>query len=472
MDGHEASALRSLLVARSFAPITIALPAGPRPRTSRRFAFDMFFLRPPMYVSSTSTGPGNGLSFPSVKPSRMRCIRNHAPFDGGPMETPSPGGRGCRRWGARLLFRHFGAVVWEAPGNATILVATRGRSRKMFGRARRRTSPIPALGAAVALLGLSGGALAEGMPVKIGFATVQDPQHRIGEILADRLNKRSGGKLAARIFPGGQLGKIARMIEGIQLGTQELLIAPPGFLVGHNAAFQVPDAPGVFKDVWHAHRALNDPAFREPYSKLALGTGIRVLSLYVYGPTSFASLRPIRTLDDFKGKKIRVLASKMETALVGKLGATGVPMSYIEVLPGLSRKTIDGVRSSIIVMGGSKFFTVTKYITVVESGQIPSAIFASEAWLKKLPADLLKLVVDTTSGMGDECTRIGLEFGARAEKLWKDNGAEVIRLSAADQAEFMNRVRTLGDDFLGKHDNPQVREMYGLLKASIKRNEK
>ena len=87
-----------------------------------------------------------------------------------------------------------------------------------------------------------------------------------------------------------------------------------------------------------------------------------------YGPTSFASLRPIRTLDDFKGRKIRVLASKMETALVGKLGATGVPMSYIEVLPGLSRKTIDGVRSSIIVMGGSKFFTVTKYITVVESG--------------------------------------------------------------------------------------------------------
>ncbi len=342
----------------------------------------------------------------------------------------------------------------------------------MFDRARRWTSSIPALGAAVALLGLSGGALAEGMQVKIGFATVQDPQHRIGEILADRLNKRSGGKLAARIFPAGQLGKIARMIEGIQLGTQELLIAPPGFLVGHNAAFQVPDAPGVFKDVWHAHRALNDPAFREPYSKLALGTGIRVLSLYVYGPTSFASLRPIRTMDDFRGKKIRVLASKMETALVGKLGATGVPMSYIEVLPGLSRKTIDGVRSSIIVMGGSKFFTVTKYITVVESGQIPSAIFASEAWLKKLSPDLLKLVVDTTGEMAEECTKIGLEFGARAEKLWKDNGAEVIRLSAADQADFMNRVRTLGDDFLGKHDNPQVRDMYGLLKASIKRNEK
>ena len=77
----------------------------------------------------------------------------------------------------------------------------------MFGRAQRRTGPIPALGAAVALLGLSGGALAEGMAVKIGFATVQDPQHRIGEILAERLNERSGGKLAARISPRRPAGK-------------------------------------------------------------------------------------------------------------------------------------------------------------------------------------------------------------------------------------------------------------------------
>ena len=98
----------------------------------------------------------------------------------------------------------------------------------------------------------------------------------------------------------------------------------------------------------------------------------------VYGPTSFASKKPIRTLADFKGKKIRVLATKMESTLVGKFGAAGVPIPYTEVLPALQRGTIDAVRSSIIVMGGSKFFTVIKSITVVESGMIPSAVTGNE----------------------------------------------------------------------------------------------
>ena len=311
---------------------------------------------------------------------------------------------------------------------------------------------------------------AQKFDMKIGFATINDPQHAIAELLAQEMPKMTGGRINARVFPAGQLGKIARMIEGLQLGTQEILIAPPGFLVGLNAAFQVPDAPGVFDDVWHAHRSLTDAKFRAPYSKLALGTGIRVLALYIYGPTSFASVSPIRSLDDIKGKKVRVLATKMESELVGQFGGTGVPMPYVEVLPALQRKTIDAVRSSIIVMGGSKFFTVTKYITVVESGMIPSAVFASERWLKKLPADLRSTVIGKIRGMERRFTEIGLEFGAKAEKLWKDNGAEVIRLSAADQKAFMTKVRPLGDKFLGA--NPKTKGMYGVLKASIERNRK
>ena len=105
-------------------------------------------------------------------------------------------------------------------------------------------------------------------------------------------------------------------------------------------------------------------------------------SMYVYGPTSFASKKPIRTLADFKGKKIRVLATKMESTLVGKFGTVGVPIPYTKVLPALHRGTIDAVCSSIIVMGGSKFFTVTKSITVVESGMIPSVVMLSDIWTK------------------------------------------------------------------------------------------
>ncbi len=325
------------------------------------------------------------------------------------------------------------------------------------------------MGAAVALsvVGFATGAAAQ-MDIKIGYATINDPQHAVAQEIQKRIDGKMGFKV--RYFPAGQIGKIPRMIEGLQFGTLEMMITPPGFLVGINQAFQVPDAPGIFDDVMHAHRALNDTEFFGKYSKLADSKGIQIQSLYVYGPTSWASKKPIRTLADMKGQKVRVLATKMESALASKFGAAGVPMPYTEVLPALQRGTLDACRSSIIVMGGSKFFTVTKYVTVIESGMIPSAILLSKAWLNKLSDDQRKFVETTIGGMSDWATKTALEFGQRAEKLWKDNGAEVIRLSAAEQKQFMDGVRPLGAQFLG--GNPGTKDMFALLQAAVERTRK
>lgn len=323
--------------------------------------------------------------------------------------------------------------------------------------------------AALAVAGAAGTAGAA-MTMKVGYATINDPQHAVAQELQRRFAADKSADIDVKIFPSGQIGKIPRMIEGLQLGTLEVLISPPGFMVGINPAFQVPDAPGIFTGVFHAHRTLNDPKFYGRFSKLAANKGISMPVLYMYGPTSFASKEPLRKLSDFKGKKIRVLATKMESALVGKFGAAGVPIPYTEVLPALQRGTIDGVRSSIIVMGGSKFFTVTKFITVVESGFIPSAILMSEAWRKRLSSAQSEAVDRILSDMGLWATRTAADFGKKAEKLWQDNGAEVIRLSAAEQKRFMDTVRPLGDEFLGKHANAEVRELYALLKEAAKRS--
>jgi C4-dicarboxylate-binding protein DctP len=322
---------------------------------------------------------------------------------------------------------------------------------------------------AVAVAGFASAATAQ-MEMKIGYGTINDPQHAIAQEIQKRIGGNKDLGIKVSIYPAGQIGKIPRMIEGLQFGTLETLITPPGFLVGINPAFQVPDAPGLFNDVNHAFKALNDPAFFGPYSKLASARGITMASMYVYGPTSFASKKPIRTLSDFKGRKVRVLATKMESTLVGKFGAAGVPIPYTEVLPALQRGTVDAVRSSIIVMGGSKFFTVTKSITVVESGMIPSVVMLSDLWLKKLSAKQRNGVTSTLTAMSKWNNDIAASFGKNAEKLWKDNGAEVIRLSAGDQKQFMDTVRPLGDEFLGKHKNEGVRKMYGLLKDAAKRH--
>lgn len=323
---------------------------------------------------------------------------------------------------------------------------------------------LTAVGAAALLAWQPAAVNAQSFDMKIGYATTNDPQHDLAAKLTELLAKRSGGKIKGRSFPASQLGKIPRQVEGLQLGTQEVFLTPPGFLVGLNLSFQVTDAPGLFDNHAHAQRAVTANPFRDKFAGLAESKGIVGGGIWVYDGTSIASVKPIRKLSDIRGKKLRVLATKMETAMVGAFGGAGVPMPYTEVLPAMQRGTVDGVRSSIIVMGASKFFTVSKYITVINSGFIGSGIWISKIWLNRMPASLRKTVLDTSKELESWAGKNAMAYGAKAEDLWRKNGAEVIRLSSAEHKEFMARVNPLGDKYLGT--NPKTKDMYNLLKKS------
>jgi TRAP-type C4-dicarboxylate transport system substrate-binding protein len=97
---------------------------------------------------------------------------------------------------------------------------------------------------------------------------------------------------------------------------------------------------------------------------------------------------------------------------------------------------------------------------------IPSVLFVSKRWMAKLPKDLQSTVVKTGRDAEAFAGKFAANANKNAEALWKKNGAEVIRLSAADQAEVTKRLAPLGDEFLG--GNPKTSKMYGILKNVLK----
>jgi TRAP-type C4-dicarboxylate transport system substrate-binding protein len=316
----------------------------------------------------------------------------------------------------------------------------------------------------------TGAARAQTYDMKIGYAAINSPEDEASKRFIAELDAKSGGQIKGRFFPAAQLGGIQRMIEGVQLGTQEIWMGPPSFMIGLNPAFQAPDAPGLFDDTEHAHRSLTDPAFRERFVRLGEEKGVIVTSISVYDPSWIASHEPVRALADLRGKKIRIIASKVDVEVMQSFGATGVPMDFAEVVPGLQNKTIDGVRSSIVVLGGMKAYNVVKNITAEGSGTIPIVMATSKVWLDKLPPDLQRLVFDTGRSFDRVVTDICSDFRARAEKLWQDNGATVIKLSDADRRELSQRVAPIGDRVLS--ENPRTKEIYELLKDSAARNKR
>ena len=322
--------------------------------------------------------------------------------------------------------------------------------------------------AGVLAVAIAGPAMAQKTyEIKIGFVTINDSNHVSSKLLKAALEKRTAGKLKVSIFPAAQLGTIPRQLEGIQLGTQAFFFTPPGFFQGINPAFQAPDAPGMFDSHWHQHLTLNHPTVRGEFGKLGEKAGIVPTYLWSAGVGAIASREPIRTLADLKGKKLRVLATKMEIALMETFGAAGVPIPYSQVVPSIQRRVVDGARSAIIVMGPSKFFTVAKYLTRTAGGYIPVGAYASLAVLKKLPADLQTAIWEESAKLTDPTVEIAIDITTHWEKQWTKEGGEVIDFSDADRKEFFRRANPLGDKILGS--NPKIAPMYNLIKAAAEK---
>ena len=326
-------------------------------------------------------------------------------------------------------------------------------------------------GGAVAALALQpSAAVAQKFHMKIGMATINDPQQEWGEKIGKRLAERSGGRVTYKVFPLSQLGTIARQVEATLLGTQEVFLTPPAFYVGVNQAFMVPDAPGIFLNQKHGNDAIRDPEFKKPFLAAAENKGVVGAGLIVYEGTSYASTKPIRKPEDIAGLKIRVLASPVERAIPGAWGGTGVPMNFTEVVPAMQRGVVDACRSSIVAMTGLKFQTVAKFTTVSGGGYIPTATWYSKAWLNKLPADIRKMALEIPGELEVEVAEAVRNKVASSHKIWEEAGVELIRFSDADQKRYLAKLRPLGEEILGKHKNPLVRELYGKLKIVAERH--
>ena len=319
--------------------------------------------------------------------------------------------------------------------------------------------------AAIAALVLvpTSGAWGQAIDMKIGFVTINDPQHVASQWFADEIAKRTQGRVTARLFPAAQLGGIPRMAEAVQLGTQEAFHTPPAFFVGTTPGFQAADAPGLFDSLDHQHATLNHPKVRDKWLHLAEGAGIIGIYTFAAAEGAIATREPVRKIADMKGLKLRVLATKMETAIMNEVGVTGVPMDYAEIIGAIQNRVIDGARSAIIVMGPSKFYTVARYVTILGDNFIPSGMWLSKVWFDKLPADIRKSIQDTARDLTPVALAATKAAAKHWETEWAKSGGEVIRLSAAEHAEFMRRVKPLGDEILG--GNPRVKEMYELLKS-------
>jgi TRAP-type C4-dicarboxylate transport system substrate-binding protein len=304
--------------------------------------------------------------------------------------------------------------------------------------------------------------------MKLATATLNDGQHLWMKIFAERIEKKSGGRIKAEVYPASQLGSIPRMIEGTQLGSIQIFNAPPEFFVGVDPRFELLSAPGLVSSEQQAIKLATDPEFVKAFLAVGANKGLIGVSMFIGGPAAFVTRAPFRTPADIKGRKIRVFASPFQIDQITRLGGTGVPMTLADVMPALQQGTIDGSLGNVGLFAALRYYDATKYLNETGQAFVFEMAAMSKRWFDPLPADLKAMILETAEEAGLEVNPWVIGFLAEQRKVWVDKGGELNVLSPADKADVMAKVGAVGDDIV--KTKPELKPLWDQLHAAVKRS--
>lgn len=200
--------------------------------------------------------------------------------------------------------------------------------------------------------------------------------------------KATDGRVSGRVYNGAILGSQEDAIQMMQVGGidfAEFNLGPIGASVPE---VNVVSLPFIFKSVEHMHRVMDGPVGDE-LSKAMEKKGIISLAWYDSGSRSFYdSRKPIKTPEDMKGMKFRVMNNELYVGMVEALGGNATPMAYSEVYQSLKTGVVDGAENNWPSYDSSNHFEVAKYYSLTQHLILPETLSVSaKAWAKLSPAD-------------------------------------------------------------------------------------
>ena len=326
--------------------------------------------------------------------------------------------------------------------------------------------------AAVALLAAAtlntaayGQAKAPDFTMKISFATINDQNQQWANWYKEAVEKGSNGRIAAQIFPASQLGPVPRQVEGVQLGTIEVVLLPADFFVGLDARYGVFSIPGLFKDMKNAAAAFADPALNNEILAIGEAKGMVGITAFVYSTVDYFAKEPIRTLEDFKGKKFRINATPAERERMRVLGATAVPMPTTEVIPALQRGAIDGTQSAIALFVNFKYIDIGKVLTQTDDTMVAPIAVVSKVWLDRLPQELQALVVEEGRKLQPRVQARSFEVLEFMRKRWGEAGGEIVKLAPTEQSKLNELLKPVGAEVT--KSSPPLKAFYERVRDVV-----
>jgi len=321
------------------------------------------------------------------------------------------------------------------------------------------------LGAGVLLAaGAAGDALAQ--QKKFSFAYDQ-PRTTAYGIAADIFNAKlmelSGGKLSIDQFPLAQLGQEPVMLQKLRSGDIDFVITSTA-----NASTLAPQAGVfslhfIFRDQDHLAKTLADPqvsqAFREMIKESVQGA--QVLGLITMGMRNMYAKKDIKSVEDVKGQKVRVQATKTEDTHFPAYGAQTVHMPFGEVYTSLQTGVVNVAENGVNVYLANKHYEVAPILSMTEHEANNNCIWVSDKTWNSFSDEEKKWVQAAAEEVSRTEPMKALALEKESAERLKKLGVKVVE--GVDKTGFIKAAQPIQDQ-LAKELGPHAEKILGLVR--------
>jgi len=297
---------------------------------------------------------------------------------------------------------------------------------------------------------MSASAMAADVTIRIGHLNPADPLEShsgtMTTIFKSLVETNSNGAIEVKLFPNGQLGKDNEVIQQVREGIVESCISSSGGVAQHYPLVGVFDMPFAFPNIGVATKVISkDSSFGKKFvADLEGKTGLKVLGLIDSGGffEISNSKRPIKTVADMEGLRIRTMTLPTHEAIIGSLGGKPTPLPWAEVYTALQTGVADGQMNPVPIIGFAKFDEVQKYLSLTNHVITPYVWFMNQDFLNSLSPEHQKLIAwasDVASEAGRAMSRVieasdkGLPRLAKKMEINAVAPAELKKFAAASQ---------------------------------------
>lgn len=331
----------------------------------------------------------------------------------------------------------------------------------------------------VALLCSCSGPVAEQSPKPIQWRfaieeTIGSVQHEYALKFKELIESRSQGAIEVTIYPYGTLGTSDQITELVDMGVIQFAMASPGHLGKLIPEVQVFLLHFVFSDDEEINnQVLNDnPELRRTFDELYARKRLKLLSIYSEGWQVWTTKKAIRTPEDFRGVKMRVMTSPLLLAAYAAYGASPTPLPYSEVYSALQLNMIDGQENPVFAIQEMSFYEVTDWMIFAKQSPFITTSVTNLEFFHGLPAEQQELVLETVEELNGYILEVQRDFNRDRLELIRENkpGLNIVLDLTPEQREAFRAasqpVRQQFVELAGPEGQRLLEELIRAIKAA------